>query len=44
MKFCLLNKGDIIIYSSLRPNEMGLKRFTVKDIDGHDQCHDYCQI
>ena len=48
MKFCQLNKGDIIIYSSLRPNEMGLKRLTVKKINEHkniyNQYHDYCRI
>lgn len=48
MKFCQLNKGDIIIYSSLRPNEMGLKRLTVKKIKDnkniYNQYYDYCRI
>lgn len=48
MKFCQLNKGDVIIYSSLRPNEMRLKRLTVKKINNHkniyNQYHDYCRI
>lgn len=42
MNFCQLNKGDIVVYSNLRPNRMGLKRLSVKSVKNCDYC--YSQI
>lgn len=42
MNFCQLNKGDIVVYSNLRPNKMGLKKFSVKSVKNCNYC--YSQI
>ena len=44
MNFCQLNKGDIVVYSNLRPNKMGLKKFSVKSVKNSGYCHGYSQI
>lgn len=44
MNFCQLNKGDIVVYSNLRPNKMGLKKFSVKSVKNCNYCYCYCQI
>ena len=44
MNFCQLNKGDIVVYSNLRPNKMGLKKFSVKSDKNSGYCHGYSQI